>query len=86
LPEKEHLQPLEVFRATVKDEFVPQCLDYPIKHSKGPAPFEDSLRRLIVRRLTLVPLFAGREFKRQKHPATAFLRAITVPFVGHKEF
>jgi hypothetical protein len=39
-----------------------------------------------VRRLTLVPLFAGREFKRHTGTATAFARELAVLFVGHKEF
>ena len=36
-------------------------------------------------RLTLVALFAGRSFKRQKCSATTLLRATSVFFVGHEE-
>src|SRR5262245_51712693 len=85
MPEKEHLQPLEMLRATVTHELVPQLLHDPVEHCKRPAPFEDPLRRLIVGGLALVAFFAGREFKRQKRPAATFLRAISVFFVGHKE-
>jgi hypothetical protein len=31
-------------------------------------------------------MFAGREFKRQHYPAAAFARAVTIFFIGHKEF
>ena len=51
-----------------------------------PAPFEDALRRFIVRRLALVTAFAGREFERQDCSAAAFVRALTVFFVSHEEF
>ena len=34
-----------------------------------------------MRRLALVALFAGRELKRHKHPAAAFVRALPVFFV-----
>ena len=58
MPEKEHLQPLEMLRAAVMHELVAQPLHDSLQHRKSPAPFEDPLRRLIVRRLALVALFA----------------------------
>src|SRR5215475_14752768 len=86
MPEKEHLQPLEMLRAAVMHELVPQFLYDSVEHRKGPAPFEDPLRRLIVRRLSLVALFSGREFKRHDHTAAAFARALAVFLICHKEF
>ena len=86
LPEKEHLQPFEMLRAAVMHELVAQSLHDSVEHRKRPAPFEDPLRRLIVRRLALVAVFAGGEFKRQNCPAATFVRALAVLFVGHKEF
>src|SRR6185437_3541565 len=46
LTEKEHLQPLEVLRAAVLHELVPQSLNDPVEHRKRPAPLEHSLGRL----------------------------------------
>src|SRR5262249_7842782 len=64
----------------------PQFLYESVEHRKGPAPFEDPLGRLIVRRLSLVALFSGREFKRHDHTAAAFARALAVFLICHKEF
>jgi hypothetical protein len=62
MPEEEHLQPLEVLRAAVLQELIPRSLHDPVKHRKRPEPLEDPLRRLIVRRLSLVPLFPGKSW------------------------
>ena len=85
LPEKEHLQPIEMLQAAVMHELVAQFLHDSIEHRKRPAPLEDPLRRLVVRRLALVTLFAGRDFKGQHVPAAAFLCAMAVGLVGQKE-
>ena len=53
---------------------------------RAPSAVRRSAGCFLVRRLALVALFAGREFKRHNHPAAAFLRAIAVLFVSHKEF
>src|SRR5215470_18401215 len=74
-----------MLRAAVLDELPPQALNHSIERRERPAPFEDTLGRLIVRGLALVALFAGRELKRQKRSAAAFLRAISILFVTHKE-
>src|ERR1035438_10004008 len=86
LPEKEHLQPFEMLQVAVMHELVPQFLHDPVKHRERPTPLENPLRRFIVRRLALVALFAGREFKWYNRSAAAFARALAVLFVGHKEF
>src|SRR5439155_3271082 len=75
-----------MLRAAMMHELAPQSLHDSVEHRQGPAPLEDPLRRLVVRGLALVALFAGREFKRHKHPAAALVRAMTILFVGHKEF
>ena len=69
LPQKKNLQAVEMSRTAVLHELAPQFLNHSIKHRKRPAPLEDALRRLIVSRLALVSLFAGREFQRNNHPA-----------------
>jgi hypothetical protein len=71
-PEKEHFQPFEMLRAAVLHELVPQFLNDSIEYRKRPTPFEDTLGRLIVRKLALVPLFTGREFKRHYRSGAAF--------------
>src|SRR6516162_6422857 len=86
IAEKEHLQSLEMVRAAVLDEFVAQRCDDSIEHRNRPTPFEDPLRSLIMSRLALVSLFAGREFQRHKPPTAALARALAILFVGHKEF
>ena len=58
MPEKEHPQPVEMFRAAVMHELVPQFLDDSVEHRKRPAPFPHPLGRLIVRGLALIALFA----------------------------
>src|SRR6516162_6800768 len=75
-----------MLRPAVLRELVAQFLHDPIEYRKRPAPLEDPLRRLIVRWLALVALFAGREFNWHHRSTTAFLRALAVFFVGHKEF
>src|SRR5215471_12960666 len=74
-----------MLRAAVMHELVPQFLYDSVEHRKGPAPFEDPLGRLIVRRLSLVALFSGREFNGHNRPATTFVRALAILFVGDKE-
>jgi hypothetical protein len=86
LAEKEHLQPFEMLQAAVMHELVAQFLHDSVKQRKRPAPFEDPLRRFLVSRLALVAVFARREFKRHHRSAAPFVRALAVPFVGHKEF
>src|SRR5437667_2754552 len=85
MPEKEHLQPLEMLRAAVTHELVPQFLDDSVENRERPAPFEHPLRSLIVRRLALVPLFARREFERDNRPAAPFMRALAIFFVSDKK-
>jgi hypothetical protein len=85
LAEKEHLQPFEMLQAAVMLELVAQFLHDSVKQRKRPAPFEDPLRRLIVRRLALVALFARREFERDNRRASPFMRALTIFFVSDKE-
>ena len=86
MAQKEQLQSLEMLRATMAHKLVAQCLHDSVEHRKRPAAFEDPLGRLVVARLPLVAFFTRREFKLQKCSPAAFLRAISVFFVGHKEF
>ena len=85
-PQKEYLQPLEMLRAAVTHEFVPQFLHDPVEHRKRPAPLENPLGCLIMGGFALIALFAGREFKRHNHAAAAFVCPLAVLLVGHKEF
>ena len=57
-----------------------------VEHRERPAPLEDPLRRLVVRRLALITILAGRDFKGQDFALAAFLRATAIHFVGEKEF
>src|SRR5262245_5703053 len=75
-----------MLRTAVLHKLAPQPFHDSVEHGKGPAPFEDPLRRFIVRGLALVALFAGREFKRHKQTTASFVRALPVFFVGYKEF
>src|SRR6185369_4933815 len=70
----------------VLDELVPQCLHDAIEHRKRPAALEDPLGCLVMSRLALIALLAGREFKRHKQAAAALVCALSVFLVGHKEF
>src|SRR5215510_14951396 len=85
MPEKEHLQPLEMLGAAVTHELVPQFLHDSVEHRKRPAPFEQPLRGFIVRRLALVAFFAKREFKGHNRPAATFVSALAILFIGDKE-
>ena len=67
------------------NEFGPQFLYDLVEHRKRPAPLEESLGRLIVRRLALVAVFARREFERDNRPAAPFMRALAIFFVSDKE-
>src|SRR5438874_8766793 len=53
-----------------------------VEHRKRPAPLEDPLRRLIVRRLSLVALFPEGEFERDNRSAAPFMRALAIFFVS----
>src|ERR1700731_1736594 len=75
-----------MLRSAVLYEFAPQSLYHSVKHGQRPAPFEDPLGRLIVRRLALVALFSAREFERYNHTTATFMCALAVFLVGHKEF
>jgi hypothetical protein len=66
-------------------ELVSQFPDNSIEHRKRPAPFEDPLRRLIVRRLALITLLAARDFEGQNRPPAAFLSTNAIAFVGQEE-
>src|SRR5688572_29467249 len=74
-----------MLRAAVLHELVPQSLHDPVEHRKRPASFENPLRRLIVRRLSLVALFARREFERDNRPAAPSMRALAILFISDKE-
>src|ERR1700722_867969 len=74
-----------MLRPAVVYKLPPQSLYHSIDQRERPTPLENPLRRFVVRRLALVLLFAGREFKRHYHSAAAFAGAIPVCFVGHKE-
>ncbi len=86
MPQKEHLQPLEMLRAALMHKLIPQSLHHSIEHCKRPAPFEDPLRRF-----HRAPARAGsgprptRNSRRQNCSAAAFLRAQAILFVGDKE-
>src|SRR5262249_4473049 len=86
LPEKENLQVLEMIRAAVLNEFVPQSLHDSIEHQKRPTAFEDPLGCLVMSRLVLIALSAGREVKRHNHATAALVCAPAVFLVSHKEF
>src|SRR6516164_3228200 len=75
-----------MLRAAVLHKLSSQPLDHSIEHGKRPAPFEDPLRCLIVRRLAFIALFTERRFQRHNRPAAAFTSALAVSFVSHKEF
>src|SRR3954453_14685424 len=75
-----------MLRGAVLHELFPQSLHPPIEHRKRPAPFKDALRGFIMRRLALIALFAGREFERHNDTAAPLVCALTVLFVGNKEF
>src|SRR3954468_21908715 len=74
-----------MLRAAVTNKLGPQFLHDLVEHRKHPAPLEESLRRLIVRRLALVALFAKREFERDNRSAAPFMRALAILFVSDKE-
>src|SRR6188472_2359882 len=82
LVEKEDLQPVEMIQASMLDELGAKSIDDSIEQRKRPAPVEDPLWRLVVRRLALITLLAGRDFEGQDGSAAAFLRAIPIAFVG----
>jgi len=74
-----------MLRTPVTHEFRPQFLHDLIQHRKRPTPLEHPLRRLIVRRLALVALFASREFERDNGPTAPLLGPLTVFLVSDKE-
>ena len=86
LIEKEALQPVEMVQASMLDELGPESVHDSVEHRERPAPLEDPLRRLVVRRLALIPIFAGRDFEGQHLASAAFLRATAIGFVGEEEF
>src|SRR3954468_14522979 len=74
-----------MLRAAVTNKLGPQFLHDLVEHRKHPAPLEESLGRLVVRRLALVALFARREFERDNRRAAPFMRALAIFFVTDKE-
>lgn len=63
---QDDLEPVEVFRPATRDELIPELPDDPIDHLERPAPLEETLGRLVVRRLTLVAFFAAMGFERDE--------------------
>src|SRR6478672_10953027 len=67
------------------DKLSPEPVDDSVKHRQRPAPLEDPLRRLVVRRIALITLFPGRDFKGQHVATAALLCAMAVALVSQKE-
>ena len=63
------------------DELGPESVHHSVEHRERPAPVEDPLWRLVVRRLALITLLAGRDFEGQDGSQPRFLRAIAIAFV-----
>src|SRR3954462_6214326 len=75
-----------MFRTAALDKLAPQALNDSIEHRKRPAPLEDTVWSLTVRRLVLVAVFADTEIQPHNHSTTSFLRALPVSFVRYEEF
>jgi hypothetical protein len=80
--EKERLQPVEMVQASMLYALGPESVHDSVEDRERPAPLEDPLRRLGVRRLALITILGGRDFKGQDPASAAFLRATAIGFVG----